>query len=119
MMKADLAAARKKWLKQAETAAERKRREAEQRNARHRLTRGLRPALEKARADLAAAQRDLVEATDRLADPSVYTDGALVRDLVERHNTARDRIDELGAEERRLVDEIEAAETQDTVGAAR
>ena len=103
----------------ARAAAERKRREAEQRNARHRLTRGLRPALDKARADLAAAQRELAETTERLADPSVYADGALVRDLVERHNTARDRIDELGAEERRLAAEIEAAETHDAVGAAR
>ena len=103
----------------ARAAAERKRREAEQRNARHRLTRGLRPALDKARADLAAAQQELAETTERLADPSVYADGALVRDLVERHNTARDRIDELGAEERRLATEIEAAETQDAVGAAR
>ena len=103
----------------ARAAAERKRREAEQRNARHRLTRGLRPALDKARADLAAAQRELSETTERLADPSVYADGGLVRELVERHNTARDRIDELGAEERRLAGEIEAAETQDAVGAAR
>jgi ATP-binding cassette subfamily F protein 3 len=103
----------------AKTAAERRRREAEQRNARHRLTRGLRPALQKAQAELAGARRELAEVTDRLADPSVYADGSLVRVLVERHNAARDRIDELVAEERRLAAAIEAAELRDTVGAAK
>jgi ATP-binding cassette subfamily F protein 3 len=99
--------------------ADRKRREAEERNARHRLTRSLRPALDRTRADANAARRELAEATERLADPSTYADGALVRDLVERHNAARNRIDALEAEEVRLSAEIEAIEAGDTVAAAR
>ena len=101
----------------ASAAADRRRREAEERNARHRLTRGLRPALERARTELAGARRELEEATARLADPSVYVDGKLVRDLVERHNSARDRIDGLEAEEHRLAAEIKAAEAGDGVPA--
>jgi ATP-binding cassette subfamily F protein 3 len=93
----------------AKAAAERKRREAEERNARHARTRGLRPALERARADAAAAQRELEELSARLADPAVYADGERVRDLVARHNAARDRIDAMDAEAQRLIDELAAA----------
>jgi ATP-binding cassette subfamily F protein 3 len=95
----------------ARAAAERRRKEAEERNARHRLTRSLRPALERVRSDLADAQRELTSATERLADPSIYTDGAQVRELVERHNASRDLIDRLEAEERRLAAEIEASQS--------
>jgi ATP-binding cassette, subfamily F, member 3 len=102
----------------ARAAADRRRREAEERNARHRLTRGLRPALERARADLADARRELADATERLADPATYADGGAVRELVERPNAARDRIDALEADEARLADEIAAAEAPDPVGAA-
>ncbi len=105
----------------ARAAAHRRRQEAEARNARHRLTRDLRPALDRARAGADAARRELVEVTERLADPSVYVDGAAVRDLVERHNAARDRIDALEAEEVRLADEIAIIERGrgDAVSAGR
>jgi ATP-binding cassette subfamily F protein 3 len=93
----------------ARAAAERKRREAEERNARHARTRGLRPALERARADAAAARRELEELSAWLADPAVYADGERVRGLVARHNAARDRIDAMDAEAHRLVDELAAA----------
>ncbi|MFN2484779.1 MAG: ABC-F family ATP-binding cassette domain-containing protein [Candidatus Limnocylindria bacterium] len=87
----------------------RKRREAEDRNRRFRRTHELRLALDRAQSEAASAERDLAELTDRLADPSVYTDGALVRDLVSRHNAARDTIAASAAEAQRLVVELEAA----------
>ena len=82
----------------ARAASERRRREAEERNARGGRTRELRLALERARADLAAAREEVAEASERLADPATYADPALVRDLVARHNAALDRIGELEAD---------------------
>jgi chromosome segregation ATPase len=94
----------------AKAAADRKRREAEERNARHRRTRELRASLSRANADAAAADRELAELTDRLADPSVYADALRVRQLVERHNALRDRVDGLAAERSRLQEELATAE---------
>jgi ATP-binding cassette, subfamily F, member 3 len=88
--------------------AERRRREAEARNARHGRTRELRAALERVTADAAEAAGEIVTLTERLADPAIYADGALVRDLVDRHNSLRDRGDELARERARL--EVELAE---------
>ena len=48
--------------------------------------------------------------TDRLADASVYADGNLVRELIERHNAALDRSAALADERQRLTAELEAAE---------
>ncbi|MGH2427826.1 MAG: ABC-F family ATP-binding cassette domain-containing protein [Candidatus Limnocylindria bacterium] len=94
----------------AQAAAARKRHEAEQRNARYRRTRDLRASLQRAQADAAAADTELAELTERLADPSVYADGDLVRALVERHNELRDRTDALAADRARLAAELKAAE---------
>jgi len=94
----------------ARAASERRRREAEERNARGGRTRELRKALEHARADLAAAHEEVAQASERLADPTTYADPNLVRDLVARHNAALDRIPELEADELRLVAELEAAD---------
>ncbi len=94
----------------ARAAAARRRQEAEARNARGGRTRELRAALERARADAAAARAEVAEAGERLADPATYADAALVRDLVARHNAALDRIPALEAEEARLAAELEAAE---------
>ena len=96
--------------KSARDDAARKRREAEDRNARHRRTRDLRTALDRARSDAAAATEEVAETTTRLADPAVYADVAAVRDLVARHNRARDRIEALEAEELRLATDLEEAE---------
>jgi ATP-binding cassette, subfamily F, member 3 len=95
----------------AKAAAARRRQEAEARNARSSRSRELRAALDRARADAAAARDEVAEAGARLADPATYADGALVRDLVARHNAALDRIPVLEADERRLAAELEAAET--------
>ncbi|HUH17004.1 MAG TPA: ABC-F family ATP-binding cassette domain-containing protein [Methylomirabilota bacterium] len=94
----------------ARAAAERKRREAEERNARGRATREIRAALAGAETEAADADRELTELTERLADPSTYADGAVVRDLVGRHNLLRDRTDALARERDRLAAELAAAE---------
>ena len=90
----------------------RKRREADERNRRYRRTHELRSALDRARTDAVAAERELGELTERLADPSVYADGALVRDLIARHNAARDRIESAGADAERLATELQRAEAE-------
>jgi ATP-binding cassette subfamily F protein 3 len=94
----------------ARAAADRKRREADERNSRHRRTRELRASLAKAEADAAAADTELAELTERLADPSVYADATLVRQLVERHNALRDLVEARAADRQRLADELAAAE---------
>ncbi|HET9417185.1 MAG TPA: ATP-binding cassette domain-containing protein [Candidatus Limnocylindria bacterium] len=101
----------------AKAAADRKRREAEERNARHRRTRELRTALAEAEADAVATQRELQELTERLADPSVYADANLVRQLVERHNALRDRADGMAADRQRLADELAAADADPALAA--
>jgi ATP-binding cassette subfamily F protein 3 len=98
--------------KSARGDAVRKRREAEDRNARHRRTRDLRTALDRAEADAAAARKEVEDTTHRLADPAVYADSAAVRDLVKRHNNARDRIDALEADLLRLATELDDAEAE-------
>jgi ATP-binding cassette, subfamily F, member 3 len=91
-------------------AAARRRTEAEHRNRRYRQTRELREALDRAERDAASVERELAELTDRLADPSVYADPTAVRDLIARHNLARDRADALRGELPRLRDALAAAE---------
>ncbi|HEX2767056.1 MAG TPA: ABC-F family ATP-binding cassette domain-containing protein [Candidatus Limnocylindria bacterium] len=102
----------------AREAAERKRREAEERNARHRRTRDLRTALADAEAAADAAERELADVTERLADPSLYADAAAVRELVERHNHLRDEVDRLAGERERLATELGTAES-DAVAVGR
>ena len=104
-------AASPKPRESAKAAATRRRQEAEARNARSGRTRELRAALERTRADAAAARDEVAEAGKRMSDPATYADPALVRDLVARHNAALDRIPALEADERRLAAELEAAET--------
>ncbi len=92
-------------------ATRRKRKEAEERNHRYRRTRDLRSALDHAERSWADNERELAELTERLADPSVYADSALVRELIERHNRAQDRSQSLAAERDRLQSELETAES--------
>jgi ATP-binding cassette, subfamily F, member 3 len=94
----------------ARAAADRKRREAEERNARHRRTYELRATLAAAEAESAAADREIEELTVRLADPAIYADATLVRSLVERHNALRDDVGRLAAERERLTGELASAE---------
>jgi ATP-binding cassette subfamily F protein 3 len=99
----------------AKQAAARKRKEAEQRNRRYRRTHELRAALERVDANARSTEAELAEVTERLADPSVYADGDAVRDLIARHNAARDRGEHLAAEWARLTAELEAAEAESTL----
>ncbi len=89
-------------------AAARKRTEAEERNRRYRQTREARKRLDGLERDAAAARAEVAETTERLADPSVYADPAAVRDLIARHNAARDRVDALSAELEELTAALEA-----------
>ncbi len=98
-------------------AARRKREQAEERNRRYRRTRDLRAALDDAEHEAAATERELAEITARLADPSVYADGAAVRDLIARHNAGLDRSAALAQERERLQSELEAAESGAFTGA--
>ena len=102
----------------AKAASDRKRHEAEARNARHRRTRELRADVRSAEERAAAAERELSAVTERLADPSIYADAALVRELVERHNQLHDEAPALRAEHDRLRSELAAAEAGPaTIGA--
>jgi ATP-binding cassette subfamily F protein 3 len=94
----------------ASAAAARRRSEAEDRNRRYRRTRELRDRLERAERDLQRAQEEVTQASERLADPAIYADGAAVRELVERHNDALDRTARLTQERERLGEEVAAAE---------
>jgi ATP-binding cassette subfamily F protein 3 len=96
-------------------AARRKRSQAEERNRRYRRTRDLRDALVRVEADAREADATVAEATERLADPEVYADAAAVRELIERHNAARDRAEQLAAEWTRLSAELEAAEAEESL----
>jgi ATP-binding cassette, subfamily F, member 3 len=100
----------------ARDAAERKRREAEERNARHRRTRERRATLERIELEAVEVERELAELTERLADPGVYSDVSLVRELVARHNLLRDRADRLGPERARLTDELATDAATSTAG---
>jgi ATP-binding cassette subfamily F protein 3 len=96
-------------------SAARKRTEAEQRNRRYRRTRELRATLERVEKAARSNEAELATITERLADPSVYTNGEAVRDLIDRHNTARDRGEQLAAEWARLSAELETAEAESTL----
>ncbi len=103
----------------AKAAADRKRQEAEARNARHRRTRELRAALSAAEEQAGSAERELSSVTERLADPSVYADAGLVRQLVERHNELHDLAPALAAERDRLRADLAQAEADPTPVGAR
>ncbi|HEX6140947.1 MAG TPA: ABC-F family ATP-binding cassette domain-containing protein, partial [Candidatus Limnocylindria bacterium] len=103
----------------AAAAARRKRQEAEERNRRYRRTRDLRAALETATRQADEAQAEIEEVSVRLADPSVYADGGAVRELIARHNAARDRADALATERERLTEQLEAAEAEEALTAAQ
>jgi ATP-binding cassette subfamily F protein 3 len=90
-------------------AAARKRTEAEARNRRYRRTRDLRDAFERTEAEIKATDAELAEMSERLADPATYADHQAFRELIDRHNAARDRADRLAAEWARLSAELEAA----------
>ena len=92
-------------------AAERKRRQADERNALHRRTRDLRASADRLEREAAETDRELAEVTERLADPALYADAAAVRELVARHNRLRDRSDAIAADRKRVTEDLSAAES--------
>jgi ATP-binding cassette subfamily F protein 3 len=96
-------------------AAGRKRAEAEARNRRYRRTRDLRDSLERVEEEVRETDASLAEMTERLADPATYADHHASRELIDRHNAARDRADQLAVEWARLSSELEAAEAEDSL----
>jgi cell division protein FtsL len=57
----------------------------------------------------------LAEMSERLADPATYADHHAFRELIDRHNAARERADQLAVEWARLSSELEAAEAEDSL----
>jgi ATP-binding cassette subfamily F protein 3 len=96
-------------------AAARKRAEAEARNRRYRRTRDLREALERIEREVKETDADLAVMSARLADPATYGDHHAFRELVDRHNAARDRADQLAADWARLSTELETAEAEESL----
>ena len=87
-------------------AAERKRREADARNRRHRATRDVRKALGRAERQWERAESVVAELQARLADPDVYADEAKVKALVAEHEQAKDAAAEHMATWERLAEEL-------------
>ncbi len=67
-----------------------KRRQAEQRDQRHRATKDLKREVRDAEAALGKAEATVATLTRRLADPGVYTDGSDVKSLVAEHAGAKE-----------------------------
>jgi ATP-binding cassette subfamily F protein 3 len=99
-------------------ATARKRAEAEARNRRYRRTRDLRDALERVEAEAKRTDGELAQMSERLADPATYADHHAFRELIDGHNAARDRADELAAEWERLSAELEQAEAEESLAPA-
>jgi ATP-binding cassette, subfamily F, member 3 len=99
----------------AAAAASRKRAEAEERNRRYRRTRELRDALASLEREASETDANLARLTERLADPSVYADGGLAKQLIESYNAARDRAASLADEWARLGEELARAESDEAV----
>ena len=72
-----------------------KRREAERRNARHAATRELKQRTDKLERELGKAEAKVSELQRLLADPEVYADNDKVKDLVRRHEEAKDAASKL------------------------
>jgi ATP-binding cassette, subfamily F, member 3 len=87
----------------------RKRAEAERRNRLHRATSGMRRRLVQVEHELGHAEAEVADLTRQLADPAVYDDNDRVRDLVRRHEAAKDRAAALFAEWEQLATDLEDA----------
>jgi ATP-binding cassette subfamily F protein 3 len=71
---------------------ERRRQEADARNARYRLEKPLRDEIARLEARIDALEKEEREATAALADPALYEDFARARPLVERQRAAKDEL---------------------------
>jgi ATP-binding cassette subfamily F protein 3 len=86
-----------------------KRAEAERRNRVYRETKELRKRIDDVEKALAVAEAQVAELTRTMADPAVYEDAEKVKDVVARHNAAKDRAAELTDEWERLSLSLEEA----------
>ncbi len=77
---------------------ERRRAEAEARNARYRLERPLREEIARLEARIAELEADEREATAALADPKLYEDFARAKPHIERQGAAKAELERLYAE---------------------
>ena len=76
---------------------DRRRVEAEARNARYRIERPLRDEIARLEARIADLERDEREASAALADPDLYQDFARAKPFIDRQRAAKDALDELYA----------------------
>ncbi|MEM7288236.1 MAG: ATP-binding cassette domain-containing protein, partial [Actinomycetota bacterium] len=89
--------------------ADRKRRQAEDRNDRHRNTRELRKELNRVEKAWERAEAKVVELQERMAAPEVYEDPERIRVLVAEHDAAKDEAADLMTRWETLSLDIEAA----------
>jgi ATP-binding cassette subfamily F protein 3 len=76
---------------------DRRRAEAEARNARYRLEKPLRDEIARLEARVAEVERDEREATAALADPALYQDFARAKPLIDRQRAAKAELESLYA----------------------
>jgi ATP-binding cassette subfamily F protein 3 len=89
-----------------------KRVEAEARNRRHAATKDLRRRVESAEKRWERAEHDVADLQRQLADPSVYDDSDKVKDLVARHDTAKQAAADAMAEWEAATSELERVLTE-------
>ncbi|ABS25087.1 ABC-F family ATP-binding cassette domain-containing protein [Anaeromyxobacter sp. Fw109-5] len=90
---------------------ERRRLEAEARNARYRLEKPLRERIAALEARIEALEREEREATEALADPALYQDFARAKPLIERQHAAKEELARLYAEWETAQEELAALQT--------
>jgi ATP-binding cassette subfamily F protein 3 len=77
------------------------------RNRRHAATKDLRRRVESAEKRWERAEHDVAELQRQLADPSVYDDGGRVKELVARHDAAKQAAADAMAEWESATSELE------------
>ncbi len=77
---------------------DRRRAEADARNARHRIEKPLRDEIVRLEERIAALEQDERDATAALADPALYQDFARAKPLIERQHAAKEELERLYAE---------------------
>ncbi|MCP3992138.1 MAG: ABC-F family ATP-binding cassette domain-containing protein [Actinomycetia bacterium] len=85
--------------------------EAERRNATGRATRDLRKRIERLERQATKAEEEVTSLEQKLADPEVYADKALMNDLINDHERAQSKATRLVKEWEQAAEELEAATT--------
>ena len=88
---------------------QKKRAEAEARNASHAKTKDLRKAQQSAERKWEKAEAEVAELQAKLADPAVYDDNDKVKEIVGAHEAAKDRAADLMAQWEAATLALEAA----------